>query len=73
VYVESASSHHSHRNTPAKQYSGVVQYYAVRHFLILLIRFLDPGQFNADDLQERYEELDEDRVREIHAMLRYHI
>jgi chromodomain-helicase-DNA-binding protein 4 len=35
-----------------------------------LIRFLDPSQFDAEDLQERYEELDEDRVREIHAMLR---
>lgn len=37
------------------------------------MRFLDPGQFNADELQDRYEELDEERVREIHAMLRYNI
>src|SRR5271170_2495900 len=34
-------------------------------------RFLDSSQFNADDLERKYEELDEERVREIHSMLRY--
>lgn len=41
--------------------------------LFNIMQFLDPSQFNAEDLQERYEELDEERVREIHSLLRYHL
>jgi hypothetical protein len=31
---------------------------------------LEPSEFNAEELETKYEELDEERVREIHAMLR---
>ena len=33
-------------------------------------RFLDPDQFDAEELEEKYGELDEERVREIHSLLR---
>jgi len=38
--------------------------------LFNIMQFLDPSQFHAAELEEKYEELDEERVREIHTMLR---
>jgi len=38
--------------------------------LFNIMQFLDPSQFHASELEEKYEELDEERVREIHTMLR---
>jgi chromodomain-helicase-DNA-binding protein 4 len=37
----------------------------------LTVRFLDPKNFNSEKLEEKYQELDEVKVREIHEMLRY--
>lgn len=34
-------------------------------------RFLDSSEFNAKELENQFEELDEERVREIHSMLRW--
>ena len=51
---------------------NIMQYLSPPHSssCILTCRFLDPTQFHAEKMEEQYEELDEQRVREIHAMLR---
>ena len=47
---------------------NIMQFVAL--YILLNCRFLDPSQFDAEELEGRYEELDEEGVREIHGMLR---
>ena len=49
---------------------NIMQYLHSQHPHVTNIRFLDPTQFHAQEMEEQYEQLDEQRVREIHAMLR---
>src|ERR1700734_2675914 len=43
---------------------NIMQFVAL--YILLNCRFLDPSQFDAEELEGRYEELDEEGVREIH-------